>query len=72
MPIAFRLTKHRVGRIESICSNLHNFVASTHLFFTAYYDIEIMAEHIPGVTKMMAYHLSRNNVFSWNPQVHPY
>ena len=31
MPITFRLTKHRVDRIESICSNLHNFVAAAHL-----------------------------------------
>ena len=32
MPITFRLTKHRVDRIEPICSNLHNFVAPMHLY----------------------------------------
>ena len=32
-------------------------------FFTAYYDIEIMAEHIPGVTDTTADYLSRNNTY---------
>ena len=46
----------------------------TLTFFTAYYDIEIMAEHIPGVTNTTADHLSRNNMllfFGLNPQAHP-
>ena len=46
----------------------------TLTFFTAYYDIEIMAEHIPGVPNTTADHLSRNNMlmfFCLNPQAHP-
>ena len=46
----------------------------TLTFFTAYYDIEIMAEHIPGVTNTTADHLSRNNMlmfFCLNPQAYP-
>ena len=46
----------------------------TLTFFTAYYDIEIMAEHIPGVTNTIADHLSRNSMlmfFCLNPQAHP-
>ena len=46
----------------------------TLTFFTAYYDTEIMAEHIPGVTNTTADHLSRNIMlmfFCLNPQAHP-
>ena len=31
-------------------------------FFTAYYDIELIAAHIPGVANATADHLSRNNL----------
>ena len=46
----------------------------TLTFFTAYYDIEILEEHIPGVTTTTADHLSRNSMslfFRLNPQAHP-
>ena len=31
-------------------------------FFIAYYDIELIAAHIPGVANAMADHLSKNNL----------
>lgn len=46
----------------------------TLVFFIAYYDIEITAEHIPGVTNTSADNLSRNNMllfFCLNPQAQP-
>ena len=36
-------------------------------FFTAYYDIELIAAHIPGVANAMADHLSRNNLLLFFP-----
>ena len=49
-------------------------LSHTLTFFTAYYDIEVLAEHIPGVTNTTADHLSRNSMslfFHLNPQAHP-
>ena len=40
-------------------------------FFTAYYDIKLTVQHIPGVENVAADHLSRNNLpqfFSISPQ----
>ena len=40
-------------------------------FFIAYYDIELIPKHIPGVVNCTANHLSRHNmqcIFSLNPQ----
>ena len=46
----------------------------TLTFFTAYYDIELIAEHIPGVANTAADHLSRNNMLLFSclhPQAQP-
>jgi len=43
-------------------------------FFVAYYDIVVVAKHIPGVINSSADHLSRNHMslfFSSNPQADP-
>ena len=36
-------------------------------FFSAYYDIELIAAHIPGVANATADHLSRNNLLLFFP-----
>ena len=43
-------------------------------FFTAYYDISLLCEHIPGITNNLADHLSRGNLqsfFHQNPHASP-
>ena len=37
-------------------------------FFVAYYNIELIPKHIPGVSNCTADHLSRNNLQYFNPQ----
>jgi len=44
-------------------------------FFTAYYDISLLCEHIAGRQNDIADHISRDNLqsfFSLNPQASPF